>query len=54
MAERILVVDDEEPIREVIVSILVSANYECRDAADGLQALALLESGETFDLRSPF
>jgi len=50
MAERILVVEDEDAMREVIVSILVSANYECRDAGDGPGALALLDSGERFDL----
>ncbi len=49
-AERILVVDDEEPIREVVSSLLMSANFECRQAASGLEALALLNSGEEFEL----
>jgi DNA-binding NtrC family response regulator len=49
-AGRILVVDDEETIREIITSILAAANYECREAASGVEALALLESGEEFDL----
>jgi CheY-like chemotaxis protein len=49
-AGRILVVDDEEAIRAIIVSMLVSAGYECREAAGGLEALAVLESGEQFDL----
>lgn len=48
-AERVLVVDDEEAIRKIIVSILVAADYECREAASGLEALSLL-SGDTFDL----
>src|SRR5438445_9318674 len=48
--ERILVVDDEEPIREIVSSMLISANYQCRQAASGLEALALLESGEEFEL----
>ena len=49
-AGRILVVDDEETIRAIIVSMLASANYECREAGDGLEALAVLNSGERFDL----
>lgn len=48
-AERVLVVDDEEAIRTIIVSFLVAADYECREAASGLEALSLL-SGDTFDL----
>lgn len=50
LAERILVVDHEEAVREIIISMLVSANYECRQAARSLEALAVLESGEEFDL----
>jgi putative nucleotidyltransferase with HDIG domain len=49
-AERILIVDDEEPIREIVSSMLTSAGYLCRAAESGLQALSLLESGEQFDL----
>src|SRR2546429_2917024 len=48
--ERILVVDDEEPIREIVSSMLSYANYQCRQAASGLEALALLDSGEEFEL----
>jgi len=49
-AERILVVDDEETIREIVCSMLTSCNYQCRQAASGNEALALLESGEEFEL----
>src|SRR3989442_9395728 len=49
-AERILVVDDEETIREIVSSMLTAANYKCRQAASGLEALALLDSGEEFEL----
>ncbi len=49
-SERILVVDDEEAIREIVCSMLTAANYRCGQASSGLTALALLESGETFDL----
>src|SRR5579862_8204871 len=49
-AERILVVDDEEQIREIVSSMLSFANYKCRQAESGVEALAILQSGETFDL----
>jgi putative nucleotidyltransferase with HDIG domain len=49
-ADRILVVDDEEAIREIVSSMLTSANYKCRQASSGLEALALLESGDEFEL----
>jgi len=48
--ERILVVDDEEPIREIVSSMLMSAGYECQQAGSGLEALAILESDEDFAL----
>src|SRR5437870_11504741 len=50
MPDRILVVDDEEAIREIVASMLISANYECRQAASGMEALAVLNSGEEFEL----
>lgn len=49
-ADRILVVDDEEAIREIVTSMLVTANYQCKQAGSGLEALALLNSGEEFEL----
>ena len=49
-AGRILVVDDDKAVREVIAAMLAPANYECREAASGVEALAVLESGEEFDL----
>src|SRR5206468_7905639 len=48
--DRILVVDDEEPIREIVTSMLSFANYQCRQARSGLDALAMLNSGEEFEL----
>jgi DNA-binding NtrC family response regulator len=48
MPERILVVDDEEPIREIVASMLTTAGYACTQAASGMEALALLD--EHFDL----
>lgn len=48
--DRILVVDDEETIREIISSHLSSAQFQPRQASSGTEALALLDSGEEFDL----
>ena len=48
--ERILVVDDEEPIREVVCSMLGAVGYPCTPAASGKEALALLASGAEFEL----
>lgn len=58
-AERIIVVNNEKGIREIICAMLASAGYQCRAVAGGLEALALLESGEESDLllcdlRNPF
>ena len=39
--ELVLVVDDEAPIREVIVGTLEAHNYRCYTAEDGTDALAL-------------
>lgn len=48
--ERILVVDDEESIREVVCSMLQHASYECRQACSGVEALAILEADTNFQL----
>src|SRR2546423_14621728 len=48
--DRILVVDDEETIREIVSSMLAGAQFRTRQAASGVEAMALLESGEEFDL----
>jgi len=49
-AERILVVDDEEAIREIVSSMLTTAGYACKQAGSGMEALAVLTSGEDFEL----
>ncbi len=49
-ADRILVVDDEEAIREIVSSMLASQGYQSQQAASGLEALAILQSGEVFAL----
>ena len=50
LGKRILVVDDEEPIRVIVGSILESAGFRCLLAESGNHALALLDSGENVDL----
>src|SRR6201997_4238318 len=50
MADRILVVDDEEAIREIVASMLNTAGYSCKQAGSGMEALATLTSGEQFEL----
>ena len=49
-AERILIVDDEDSIREVVFSMLSSANFQCTQAQSGKEAMALLQSGEEYEL----
>jgi len=48
--DRILVVDDEETIREIVSSMLGGAHFQTRQAGSGIEALSILESGEEFDL----
>jgi CheY-like chemotaxis protein len=43
-APRVLVVDDEEGIRRLLLEILEDEGYEARGARDGLAALELLDS----------
>src|SRR5258708_25202028 len=50
IADRILVVDDEEAIREIVCAILAAAGYTWQQASSGMEALALLNSGEVFEL----
>jgi putative nucleotidyltransferase with HDIG domain len=49
-SDRILVVDDEETIRDIVSAMLVSAQFRTAQASSGLEALALLDSGEEYDL----
>src|SRR4051794_21571991 len=49
-AERILIVDDEEAIREIVHSMLTISGFRCQQASSGAEALAILESGEEFEL----
>jgi cyclic di-GMP phosphodiesterase len=46
--ERILVVDDEELIREIICSVLSQAGFECHPISSGTDALTVLHSDDGF------
>lgn len=41
-SERVLIVDDEEPIREVISSLLETQGYECETAPSAVKALPMI------------
>ncbi len=41
--EKILIVDDEQPLREMIIDILKESDYYIDDASDGLEALEKLK-----------
>lgn len=47
---RILEVDDEKAVREVMCSMLKSGGYDPYGVAGGTEALALLEAGERFEI----
>jgi CheY-like chemotaxis protein len=48
--ERILVVDDEDCIRDIMCCMLEPTGYQCTAASSGSEALAKLDSGGKFDL----
>src|SRR5262249_13043690 len=50
MKERVLVVDGDSVTRQIVVSMLVSADYSYAEASDGVEALAQLDAGEEFEL----
>ncbi|MFC0386006.1 ATP-binding protein [Muricoccus vinaceus] len=47
---RVLVVDDEPIVREVLVGLLENAGYATLRASDGPRALELLDAGEVVDI----
>jgi len=49
-SESILVVDDNPQLRLLSVRRLTRLGYQCHEAQDGPDALALLETGQHFDL----
>ncbi|HYU44809.1 MAG TPA: HD domain-containing phosphohydrolase [Terriglobales bacterium] len=48
--ERILVVDDEEAIRNIVCAILKNASYQCIQARSAAEALEILETDANFQL----
>lgn len=48
--KRILVVEDQPQVRAHVVKLLTRLGYDVVSANDAVEALALLESGESFDL----
>ena len=51
-ADRILIVDDEEPIRDFVSAMLSSANFVCKQAASGKEALARFERDGPHQVRT--
>lgn len=48
--ERVLIVDDEQALRQVAGRLLEKLGYVVQTASDGEEALQILEQGERFDL----
>ena len=57
MAGRALVIDDDAPVRQLLVEFLRVLGWETEDAADGVKGLALFELGRhsliVTDIRMP-
>ena len=49
-SRRLLIVDDEEPVRGALAAMAESLGHEVVQAGSGREALALLESGQSIDL----
>ncbi|WP_402372901.1 response regulator [Isoptericola rhizosphaerae] len=47
---RALIIDDARVMRRIVATTLKDLGFETAEAADGRQALDLLEAGEEFDL----
>jgi two-component system cell cycle sensor histidine kinase/response regulator CckA len=49
-AERVLVVEDRDVVRDLVCDVLVAAGFEVAAASSGTEALAICEHEERFDL----
>src|ERR1044072_4056246 len=49
MKERILVIDDEEPIRRMVRLTLEAAGYEVGEAKDGIEGMNVYADGSSWD-----
>jgi len=47
---RILIVDDNDDSREMLLFLLEKNNFDCKSACNGKEGLEILRSGENFDL----
>src|SRR5262245_60280378 len=43
---RMLLIDDDQNVRQVLAHLLASFGYECQVATDGVSGLALFDKGE--------
>ena len=50
MPNRILIVEDDTPIRELVTSLLRDAGYDVVTTTNGVAALEVLQRGEQFEL----
>jgi CheY-like chemotaxis protein len=50
LSQTVLVVDDAEPIRKMVCMMLAQCGFSCLEAADGLEALRVLEDGTQVQL----
>jgi DNA-binding NtrC family response regulator len=50
MRKPILLIDDDQPLRRALRLFLESSGFTCKEADDGLEALALLDGGLSVDL----
>lgn len=48
--KRVLVVDDQTPVRELVAAVLAADGHSVETARDGVDALRLLDSAKPFDL----
>ena len=49
-AKRVLVVDDQTPVRELVAAVLAADGLSVETARDGADALRLLDSAKPYDL----
>ena len=49
-AKRVLVVDDQTPVRELVAAVLASDGHSVETARDGADALRLLDAAKPYDL----
>jgi two-component system, cell cycle sensor histidine kinase and response regulator CckA len=45
-SETVLIVEDEELVRALVLRVLTSHGYQCREARDAVEALRLIEQGQ--------